>query len=267
MSTQYHWYSSLLLLGGSLSFFTVLSTGIEHASSDVLSFHPPSVSGPFHKSGEDNDLGQPPSRSGGGGRNATLLAQPCPNPVIALVPGDGVVRLYEEEECLDEAAVSPSAQATLAHTSKSMPSVWVYIPEVYADPEQMAELVLIDNQRRVERWEVVLPSTEGIVCIPLSYPLEADNVYQWRFEVKVNGQRPSENPRVGGLIQQTQQAEAYWHDELTQLGHQHWSAPEDTAIATQWTQQLEQQGLGAIATIPILRSCVEQNVALQPVPH
>lgn len=290
------WHSSLLLLGSVFSLVATTGNGLPLAysyefqlqqrsvslqnsrpqSAELQSAELQNTSGQLYAVSEDNDLGRPPNRSGGDGRNGTYGGGVCPNSVVALVPGESQseVQVYEAEECLDESNdnLAGPTRAALAYTTESGPSVWVYIPDHYANYAEKAELVLIDNQRLVERWDVPLPdmsqtSMGGVVCVPLPYSLEPDNVYQWRFEIKVNEQRPSENPRVGGLIQKIENVETYWYDELAQLGQQRWSNAEDTAVAAQWAEQLEQEGLGAIASVPIVQPCaVQEEVTLPQTP-
>lgn len=208
---------------------------------------------------EDSDLGQPTGRTQGISRDGSdTLSQACLDQLIAVVPGKEGGELHKGENC--NGPDSSINEAARAYTSTDMSSVWVYVPEVYADSTLTAELTLIDDLHEIERWNVQLPSSAGVVCLTLPYALENENVYRWRFHIKQDAVSFSESPKVSGLIEYSTQSETYWYDDVARLGN--FQQAQTTSVDSSsvdngeaWTQLLTDNGLGAIASAPIVSTC------------
>jgi len=193
-------------------------------------------------SGDASD-GRPPdmSRVGGGGRN------PCLDVPIALVPGEDTISIGDD-------TCQTISLADIAMTYEIEPTVWVYIPE-YIDTDLTAKLTLIQNRRALEQWTLVLPDSSGVICLQLPYQLEIEQLYEWEFAVQLTSS-PADNPKVGGLIQYTEEEGNYWADNLTDLAQQRIEQPEEQDLISEWNQLLVQQGLGAISQAPLMNSCL-----------
>lgn len=204
---------------------------------------------PLHlQANRNDDDGRPPARSrvGGGGRN------PCLDVPIALVPGSDAIALTAE-------ACQPASPADVALTQESTPTIWVYVPE-YANSELIAELTLIQDSRALEQWTIDLPSSAGVICLRLPTKLEAEQLYEWQLAVQLTTS-PADNPKVGGLLQYTEDDGEYWADALTTLGQQRLERPEEFGLAGVWEQLLAQQGLGAMSAAPLSSSCLSPRAA------
>ena len=222
---------------------------------------------------EDSDLGRPTDMTEGIGRGSGTedSNRSCLNQLIALVPVKDGAQLHEGENC--NSPNSSITEAALAYTSISMSNVWVYIPEAYTDRNMSAELALIDNRREIERWNVPLPSSAGVICVPIPYTLESDNAYRWRFQVSTNSgsTRASENPQVSGLIVYSTQADTYWYDDVARLDAIQQNDggavnPSSAGNTEEWRQLLNENGLGAIASAPIASGCSGHFQAETPEP-
>lgn len=216
---------------------------------------------------EDSDLGRPTGRTGGAGRTGSDTSdRSCFNQLIAVVPGKDGAELHEGEDCNGPDSILNAA--ALAYTSTDLSPVWVYVPDRYTDSTLTAELTLIDNQREVERWDVPLPASAGVICLSLPYQLEPNNVYRWRFHVNMSLENMSENPRVSGLIAYSPEQNVYWYDDMARLGTMQHTMEQNAVESAElfsagnmeaWEQLLDENGLGAIASAPIIHACTDSG--------
>ena len=199
--------------------------------------------------------GRPASRSSGGSRGN------CQALLIALVPGEGTL----SDDC------SQPTQSAMAFTTTPMPTLWFYIPE--QDSTLQAELALLnDNYQAIAIETLALPSTTGIVGIPLGYELEMNQSYRWNFSIS-----PDTNPSriliVEGFVRRiepetelNQHLEnasggrdrivrlaqfGIWHDALTELIMLRQQQPADITVMDDWQDFLGSVGLDVIADTPI----------------
>lgn len=196
----------------------------------------------YTQADSDAGDGRPPSRVGGGGRN------PCLGVPIAMVPGEDMISI-EGDAC------QPRSPAAVAMTNNIEPTLWVYLPPSYSDPNLTAELTLIQNHRAIAQWPVRLPDLSGVICFQLPYELSTDQLYEWQFVVQLTDS-PSDNPKVGGLIQHTIEIGDYWADKLTDLGQQRINQPQRSSLANEWSQLLSQEGLADIGQVALPNSCL-----------
>ncbi|MFP5270957.1 DUF928 domain-containing protein [Coleofasciculus sp.] len=198
-----------------------------------------------------------------GGTEAAVVPNSCGNSsdeqMVALLPPTEPVRTVAEH-----------------------PTILVYLPENTA---KQAEFYLkeADKDEIIYETTVTLPGHSGIVSVPLpdngTLPaLEVGKMYTWHFfvicqdmtnEPYVEGQiervEPSPNlvaelenasPRDRAAIY----AEAgIWYDCLNSLAQLRRSAPNDTAIASDWAELLESVGLDTISQKPLISSSVTPN--------
>ena len=205
---------------------------------------------------EDTDLGQPISRTGGGGRTSTTMGlsdTPCLNQLIALEPGQDDVK---SQSTAQGESCSQISRVEVAFTRQASPFLWIYMPD-YSEEELVSELTLIDNQRRVETWEIPVPESAGVICFQLPQALESNNVYAWNLNVLLTDSL-AQNPTVGGLVEYIQTSESFWKDALTTTGQQILENPTPEAEA-QWGELLRSEGLGVIATVLPEQSCQRLN--------
>lgn len=233
----------------------LLAGNIDIPSSEYASSDLPLV---FNASRDGFDgHGRPASRSSGGSRGN------CPTLLIALVPGEGTLA---NDDC------GQLSQAFTALTTTPAPTLWFYIPD--HDSPLEAEFALLDDNRQAIVVETpTIPSTSGIVGIPLAYELETDQSYRWILSLSQNT-NPSRELIVEGIVRRvplnaelSQQLEAVtdsrdrilslaqagiWHDALSELVTLRQQQPENTALIDDWQQFLGSVGLGAIADAPIV---------------
>ncbi|MEO0432694.1 MAG: DUF928 domain-containing protein [Cyanobacteria bacterium J06656_5] len=201
--------------------------------------------------------GRPVSRTSGGSRGE------CDHQLVALLPGTDDLQMT--------AGCTLQSTAELALTTSVNPTVWVHVPEL--DSPLQGQFALLDeSQQALSIAIIMLPETASIVGIPVDTTLEIGQTYYWVFSILETPERPTENPRVEGLIQRIEptrelitaldntdnlrdQAEIWashgiWHEALTNLANLQQTAPGD-ANQQDWHSFLESVGLGAIANTPI----------------
>jgi hypothetical protein len=131
--------------------------------------------------------GRPPNRTSGGSRGA------CQGQLIALVPGKEAIDL-KGENCDRE------SESLLTLSINPAPTLWFYIP-AYDRAALVAELVLLnDREEFLSKQTISLEGKVGIVGIALDRQLEVEREYRWQLSILVDGDRPSENPSVEGVI-------------------------------------------------------------------
>lgn len=207
--------------------------------------------------------GAPGNRGEGASRSCTVNNQP----LIALVPST--------EQTVDAATLTQ----VWGLTSIDHPSFWFHLPY---DPAQISTIEFVlqtEQDQTIYRASVPLPATAGIMQVQLPStvdPLEPDQRYHWFFKVRTICQ-PNQVPMlsyVEGWVQRTrldpaldsqiaeaaplQKAALYaengiWYDALTTLAELKLAAPQDQAIAQDWTDLLNAIGLGNLATQPLIR--------------
>ncbi|AOW98902.1 hypothetical protein BJP34_05030 [Moorena producens PAL-8-15-08-1] len=215
-----------------------------------------------------DDVGRPPKRTSGGSRGL------CSDQLIAIVPGSSEI-VEATGNC------SNDSKSFLALTLAESPSFWFYVPK-QSTPELTVEFVLLDqNQHSLLEERIRLSGTPGIVRVPLSKPLETDQVYRWQFSVVVNRRR-SGNPKVEGLVKRiipdstlssklkaatsprerigVYASHGIWHDAMTALAELRYQKPDDLRLERDWQDFLGSVGLRAIAVKPLVDCCTAQGV-------
>jgi hypothetical protein len=207
--------------------------------------------------------GAPGNRGEGASRGCTINNQP----LMALVPST--------EQTVDTATLTQ----VWGLTSVDHPSFWFHLPY---DPTKLSSIEFVlqtEQDQTIYRTTVPLPATAGIMQVQLPStinPLEPDQRYHWFFKVRASCQ-PNQAPMlsyVEGWVQRTrldpaldrqiaeaaplQKATLYaengiWYDALTTLAELKLAAPEDQAIAQDWTNLLKAIGLENLATQPLIR--------------
>ena len=159
------------------------------------------------------------------------------------------------------------------------PTILVSLPENTA---QKAEFYLqeANTEEIIYETTVTLPGDSGIVSFPLPDngtlpPLEVGKRYEWSFMLICNEQDMGANPLVKGQIERVEpspklvaelrnasprdRAAIYakagiWYDCLNILAQLYRSAPNDSAIASDWAALLESVGLDTISQKPLISS-------------
>lgn len=210
---------------------------------------------------DDADLGRPISRRGGGGRTensgGATANNPCLRSLIALEPGDAAITTQSTVD----GDICPTSYVDVALTAEAQPFIWVYFPEYSEYPELglPVEIVILDNLRPIEKWEIALPDVSGIMCFQLPYELETNNVYGWSLETKLTPSSAA-NPTVGGLLEYRPAATDTWKDRLTTAGKQ-LIADSTAAQQSEWQSLLQDQGLETIAAFLPSRDCLNLEIA------
>lgn len=202
--------------------------------------------------------GRPVSRTSGGSRGE------CDDQLVALLPGT------DHLQATDTGCTLQST-AELAFTTAANPMVWVHVPGQTGFFQ--GQFALLDETQQVLTIETItLPETASVVGIPVGTPLEMDRTYYWVFSILETPERPSENPRVEGLIRRIEPTSALvtaldntdnlrdqakiwashgiWHEALTNLANLQQTTPSDTS-QQDWHTFLESVGLNAIANTPV----------------
>ncbi|NEP21230.1 DUF928 domain-containing protein [Moorena sp. SIO3I6] len=239
-----------------------------------LYFLPPDVTTPNATQNESfEDVGRPPKRTSGADRGL------CSDQLIAIVPGSSEI-VETTGNCSNDA--NNDSNSFLALTLAESPTFWFYVPE-QSTPELTAEFVLLDhNQQALLVESIPLSGTPGIVSVPLTEPLETEQVYRWQLSVVVNPQNPSGNPTVEGLVKHITPdstlsrklkaatslreriaiyaSHGIWHDGMTALAELRQQKPEDSRLERDWQDFLGSVGLRAIAFKPLVDCCTAQGV-------
>jgi Domain of Unknown Function (DUF928) len=227
---------SRTIISLSIQSFLVLSSLIVIFGLQMLTVH---FSGYAKADDEDADLGRPATRSSGQGRN------PCPDELIALVPGDG--NIVASQEC------GIPSNSTLAETSVADPTFWIYVPPTRI---KKAEFVLIDNKQGIATYNCRLPEKPGIVGFHLEkYKIIPGNVYRWQFSVIKKISRPTENTAVQGKIKLTSSMNSYWYDDVNSIAESR-LRNEQINMSDKWHRLLGSAGLQEMSSLPIVGYCV-----------
>lgn len=182
-------------------------------------------------------------------------------PLTALVPGD-------------------RAKSALVLTATEYPSFWFYVPPKLT-PNREIEFVLQDDRDNYIYKTTVplLKTSAGIVRIPIpptAPPLAIDRRYQWTLSL----QEQDKSVFVQGFIQRvaiapdiaTQlrvatprerialyAARGIWQDALGEIAQLRRQSPEDSSLATDWSELLQSVGLASIATQPFIQCCTSDR--------
>ena len=191
--------------------------------------------------------GLPGRRVGGGSRGCQELQSLTaidPKQLIALMP-----------------------QENVAKTAADYPTLFVRIPKLPS--VKNLEFVLRDDRdKKVYKTTFQSPDTGGVLSLPLPAsamsPLAANKPYHWYFSIICDASDRSKDISVEGNIQRvnvtpvlasklrqsspSQQvdlliANGLWQDALATLITLRRSHPQDSAIASKWTQLLKSAGL------------------------
>ena len=158
---------------------------VQNSSKKSLLIFPPP-----QKKGQGNQ-GRPTHRTSGGGHRRDDCLE-----LIALVPGEGEIELYDGECDPNSKGLS---QSFSAHTVEEFPSLWFYIPEFLEFETMEVELAIVDEQRKLlSKQRILLYQDFGVIEVPLTYPLQPNKEYRWIFSLLMNPESRSENPQVEG---------------------------------------------------------------------
>lgn len=99
--------------------------------------------------------------------------------------------------------LTPLIPDQVGWSATSKPSFWVYNP--YSGTTPFSAIVLLRDGKDGSRvpiapMNITLPTSSGIVKVPLTQPLESKRLYRWYFTVICNPQDSSENAYVSGWV-------------------------------------------------------------------
>ncbi|NES82627.1 MAG: DUF928 domain-containing protein [Moorea sp. SIO2B7] len=235
-------------------------------NNEKLNFIPPPTA---NQNANDNELGRPRNRSSGGGRN------PCLEQLIALVPGSGEVEIQE-------GTCDTALESFLALTLDDRPTFFFYVPQESKSGLDAEFVLLDDNRKFIDKWEISLSGKPGVVSFQIPQPLkETGKEYQWLFSLLIHPRNPADNPTVEGMVKVveldsdldsklstiTEPRERIvfyanhhiWHDALTSLANLNCKNNGDSTLVTDghndWYNLLNSVGLGAIAQTPLVDYC------------
>ncbi|MDX2215019.1 MAG: DUF928 domain-containing protein [Oculatellaceae cyanobacterium bins.114] len=162
-------------------------------------------------------------------------------------------------------------------TTLDRPTFWFHIPNNLGNDVPIEFVLQDEADNYVYRTAFDAPTTQsGIINIDLSSSsetLEVGKTYYWTFSIYCDAAHPSASVFVRGSVERVplpdnleqqlrtanplEQAFLYaangiWHDALTQLALLKQTNPNDLRINTAWVELLEQAGLEATATAPIV---------------
>ncbi|MBW4565770.1 MAG: DUF928 domain-containing protein [Mojavia pulchra JT2-VF2] len=210
------------------------------------------------------DRGAVGDRGGAASRSCSVGNQS----VIALVP------VYEQTLKQGQTEVV-TVNKVWGLTVSEHPTFWFFLPYNKSQINTI-EFVLKDESikpsQTLYRTTVKAPEIPGIVSVGLpatTSPLQAGKMYHWYFKMKgicdsqqpvqreyqeyVEGwvQRVNPNPRLANSLKQAtpqQRVGLYaengiWYDALTTLAELRLAKPQDTTLATDWTNLLNSVGL------------------------
>ena len=166
-----------------------------------------------------------------------------------------------------------------SHSGKTVtarPTFWFYVP-YSAQQVTAGEFVLQGENHDPYRVPFTLPQTPGFVSvsIPASAALEDERWYRWYFKVYCNPHENSSPTFVQGWIQKiafnpTLQSqlkstalrddivyanEGIWYDAIAHLAELRQNNPQSIALAADWHQLLQAQGVDLLLpTAPIVGS-------------
>jgi hypothetical protein len=161
-------------------------------------------------------------------------------------------------------------------TTVDRPTFWFYIPYT-KNTVNKAEFTIQDSQEDdVYRSAIALPTTTGILGITIPEtvkPLEVDRDYTWYFKIycSANSRSPLyvkgtirrvdlPSKIASKLIDKTPQqkletyaANGIWYDTLNLLAKMRLDNPKESQLMTEWIYLLENNGLGELKNIELIR--------------
>jgi hypothetical protein len=162
-------------------------------------------------------------------------------------------------------------------TVEESPSFFVYIPQTSAKVEFT---LLTENEDDVVYETAFKPTKAGVVSVTLPpasgsrKPLEIGKRYVWSFSMVCDPNDRSADLVVKGWVQRITPQPALksdlsnpdprarlgvyaknglWYETLTTLAELRLQTPNDSALATEWVQLLQSQGLESVANQPLLQ--------------
>src|SRR6476469_1994376 len=175
-------------------------------------------------------------------------------------------------ECQSDKPLTALVQETpFSLTTAEYPTLFVYIPQTDA---KSAEFVLADEKNRdIYKTKFNIASKVGVFSLsipatPISPTLEVGNNYQWGFslicdaedrgrDLDINGsiQRVNLNPDLVTNLEKASMRdrvniylkEGIWHDALITLASLRREKPNDSSLAKEWANMLQQVDLKDIA--------------------
>lgn len=169
-------------------------------------------------------------------------------------------------------------QTNLGLTISPYPSFFFYVPQTSA---RTVEFVLLDEENNTKVYETTFTITgkPGIISVKLPssktvQPLTARKNYHWYFSMVCDSEDRAGDLYVDGWVERldasptlTRELEKaaphdqgafyqkyeLWHEILTSLAEGRRLKPHDSALASEWANQLRAVGLGAIAQEPLIQ--------------
>ncbi|MDY6938319.1 MAG: DUF928 domain-containing protein [Cyanobacteriota bacterium] len=161
-------------------------------------------------------------------------------------------------------------------TVASRPTFYVYMPATSVK----RVLFSLQDEDRNNHYQTFLPvaSRKGIISFTLpedAPPLEVGKNYEWHFAIVEGEYLRPDSPSIAGWIERIEPSqgladrartgtslelaasygqEGVWFDTLTTLVELKRSQPDNNNLISEWTELLEQVGLGAYAANPILET-------------
>ncbi|MDJ0509155.1 MAG: DUF928 domain-containing protein [Crocosphaera sp.] len=198
-----------------------------------------------------------PSRPDGpGGQGAGRLYEPPPN-ISGLPEGQGIA-IPPRQSCPDDfltlqAIVPPDSRG---FTAKSKPQFWVYIPSPATNRKATFILNKVEGDEQVEKFEVSLPSQDGIISIQPKKQLISNTMYRWYLRLPCSD---AVEIAVEGIVQRVDnpnfEINKRWYDLLSD------NIPQNPPPNSEWSDQTWQDwrvnfftsiGLENLADKPII---------------
>ncbi|HIK31058.1 MAG TPA: DUF928 domain-containing protein [Oscillatoriales cyanobacterium M4454_W2019_049] len=240
------------------------------ASRGGLTFNPPGDAAPRQTAGGSSRAGvtfdppgdPAPARTAGSSTRGAVTFDPPGDPA----PQQTVGSSSRGEEYWVTALVP---ETNHGRTVAERPTFFIYLPEM--DVREGFFSIQDEHRNGVYQTYIEIPEHGGIISFTLpedAPPLEVDRDYEWHF-VPINGEtlRP-DSPEIVGWIKRVAPssnlekiaragasldlANAYgqqgiWYDTLSTLVTLKQLQPDNTDLNGEWSDLLEQVGLGAIA--------------------
>ncbi len=211
--------------------------------------------------------GLPGRREGGGTRDPLACIQGKPAQLTAVIP-----------------------QTNLGLTTAAYPRFFWFMPKT-SPRVKYAEFTLTAVNENLEDTTPVYTSTfrisgtPGIASLALPAdatipPLEMNKDYRWSVSILCNPNNSKQNITVTGWVQRVAPGaefagqlarssshdraalyakNGYWFDTLTILAAEHCAKPNDSALATSWSELMKSVNLEAIATQPLVQQCGQEK--------
>ena len=117
--------------------------------------------------------------------------------------GNCPIAISTQKTELIQLTPNPLVPNQTSWSATSTPSILVYNPHSGKTP-LLATMLLRDakddSRVSIAPITITLPTSPGIVKVPLTQPLEPKRLYRWYFKVICNPEDNSKNPDVSGLV-------------------------------------------------------------------